>query len=177
MSDFEALTAGYEALLDGGEAGIVELGSSEENRAAALAMARRASRSIRIVSRHLDPPIYDTAEFADAVRDVVLGSRRARVDIIVLDPAPLARSGHRILRLAHRVTSFMELRIPGPEHSSYNTAMLIVDEMQTVVRKFSDRYEGAFSYGDRTSARPLVRTFDGMWEVAVSHPALRRLTL
>ena len=78
-SDFEAFR-----LKNDGET--VAIDTSEECRVAALSMARQAARSIEIVSRSLDPAIYDNAEFADAVSELVTGSRRARVR--ALGPPP-----------------------------------------------------------------------------------------
>lgn len=49
----------------------VAIDSSEACRLAALSMVRQAARSIDIVSRHLDPQMYDNRDFCEAVSQLI----------------------------------------------------------------------------------------------------------
>ncbi len=149
----------------------------EELRAAALAIVQQAHRSLDIVSRHLDPILYDNEAFVTAVRTLVVGSARARVRFLVLDTTPLAGSGHRLLELAQRLSSFLTLRVPGPEHRSLNEAWLVADETGFLHRRLSDRFEATGSYDDRQQAHALTQRLDAIWERAQAPPHLRRLFL
>lgn len=155
----------------------VEIDTSDACRLASLSMARQAARSIDIVSRNLDPPVYDNQEFEDALSDLVVGSSRARVRILVLKPDALVKQGHRLLGLTQRLTSYMEMRVPAREHRDYNAAFLVVDEIGSIYRSHSDRYEGMVKFNDRVAAMELERQFEEMWTSAVADANLRRTYL
>ena len=88
------------------DADSVDIDTSEACRLAALSMVRQAARSVEIVSRHLDPKMYDNAEFCDAVSQLVVGSRRARVRVLVRDTEPVIKNGHRLVPLAQRLPAY-----------------------------------------------------------------------
>ena len=151
--------------------------TSASNREAAVVMEQQARRTIMIVSRHLDAPIYDDTDFSTAVRNLIRGSRRAEVRVMVKDSTPVLRTGHRLIGLAQRLSSFIEIRVPARDHADFNEAFLVVDDVGYVHRNFSDRYEATVSFNDSKVARALIRTFDAMWEHAKPDPNLRRLQL
>jgi hypothetical protein len=152
----------------------VDVDSSEECRFAALSMARQAARSIEIVSRQLDPQMFDNSEFCDAVTRLVVGSRRARVRILLRQVDPVIKHGHRLVPLAQRLDSFIEMRVPAPEHDESNVAFLIVDGAGVIHRQQSDRYEATVSFNDPRLAQELTRQFEEMWQTAVQDVNLRR---
>ena len=117
------------------DTGTVDIDSSEECRLAALSMARQAARGIEIVSRRLDPHMFDNSEFCDAVSRLVIGSRRARVRVLLRQVEPVIKRGHRLVSLAQRLDSFIEMRVPAPEHDEYNGAFLIVDGAGVIHRR------------------------------------------
>lgn len=166
-SDFEAFH-----LKTDGES--VAIDTSEECRVAAISMARQAARSIEIVSRSLDPVMYDNAEFADAVSGLVIGSRRARVRALLRHTDGAVKSGHRLVAVAQRLSSFVELRVPAREYDDYNAAFLIVDGAGVIYRSLSDRYEGTVCFNDPRLAGELGRQFEEMWQTATPDPNLRR---
>lgn len=159
------------------DGGNVTVGSSEECRLAALSMARQAARSIEIVSRQLDPQIYDNQEFCDAVSDLLVGSRRARLRVLVRKTDPILKGGHRLLNLAHRLSSFIEIRVPAREYDDYNAAFLVVDGAGVIYRSLSDRYEGTVNFDDARTAGDLGRQFEEMWQTASRDSSLRRAHL
>ena len=167
----------FERLALGTDTELFEIDTSEQNRRAAAAMARQARRSVVIMTRHLDAAVYDQPEFSDAVRDLVVRSRRAEVRVLVKDSTPVLRDGHRLISLAQRLTSFMEIRVPARDHADFNEAFLLVDNVGYIHRNFSDRFEATFSFNDSKIVRGLGREFDSMWELALPDPSLRRLSL
>ena len=156
---------------------VYALDTSESNREAATALAQQARRTISIATRHLDAPIYDDGGFSTAVRDLILGSRRAEVRVLVKDSTPVLRVGHRLIALAQRLSSFVEIRVPAHQHIDFNRAFMVVDDVGYIHRNFSDRFEATMSFNDSKVARGLLREFNGMWEHAKPDPNLRRLIL
>lgn len=154
---------------------LIKLSGSADHRELAIQMAAQCRRGMDIVSRHLDPAVYDDQVFVTAVKALVLKHTRSRVRILVLNTAPVVQRGHRLLELAIRLSSFIELRTPAPEHREFNEAILVADQLGFMYRPLSDRYAGSASFCDRKTARGLTQRFDELWQYAVPDPNLRRL--
>jgi ribosomal protein L31 len=155
----------------------ISVESSAQVREASVALVAQSRRSIEIVSRNLDPAVYDTTVFADALRRFVLDSSRARVHIIVMDSRPILASGHRLVALGQQLSSFVEIRMPGRKHPAFNGAFLLADRTGSVWRQFADRFDGVANFGDRRTASDLGETFDQMWAHGDPDPNLRRLRI
>lgn len=155
----------------------IDFDTSEQLREIALTMAQNCARSLDIVSRHLDPAIYDHAAFVDAVKQIALNSQHARVRILVTDIGPVISRGHRLLDLSARLSTYIAIRKPGRDHRNFNEAMLVADNQAYIHRRFADRYDGHASYNDHRSARDLTVRFEEIWERAETDPNFRRLHL
>ena len=175
MPDNEVAAPDFERLREEDSSETIEIDSSAAHLQASIVLARNAARRIRILSRHLDPPVYDDPLFVDAVKGFVLNNRRASVRVLIQDPAPLRGIHHRFVSFSQRVTSFIELRVPGREHSRYLSAFMVVDDRGVIFRNFAIRYEGIVNFNDMHQANALIRIFDDMWEMSKSDMGLRRL--
>ncbi len=154
---------------------LLRLSGSGDHRELAIQMAAQCRHGIDIVSRHLDPAVYDDQAFVTTVKAMVLKHTRSRVRILVLNTTPVVQRGHRLLELAIQLSSFIELRTPAPEHREFNEAILVADQLGFIYRPLSDRYAGHASFCDRKTARRLTQRFDEVWQHAVPDPSLRRL--
>ncbi len=150
---------------------------SEDVRSACLALARQARRSIIITSRQLDPLVYNNSDFGVAIRDFALSSRNARLRILVSDTGPAIHSGHRLIDLSQRLSSFIEIRIPDQQQTRYNSAFVVVDSCAYLFREQSDLYAAQCCFGDRKFSDELSRQFENMWETALPDLNLRRLQI
>lgn len=155
----------------------LELARGDEVRAVCLALAQQARRTLDIVSRDLDPALYDNADFAGALRELVVNSRRAQIRVLLLDSAPVIGRGHRLVELAQRLSTYISIRIPSHEHKDLNEAWLTADAAGFLHRRFSDRYEATANFADRRQATALVNRFDEIWQRAQPDGNLRRLHL
>lgn len=140
-----------------------------------LALATQARRSLDIVSRHLDPALYDTEKFTAAVRELVVDRGRAQVRILILNSAPVITRGHRLVEMAQRLSSFISVRVPAPEHKDFNEAWLVADNTGYVYRRFSDRYDATANFDARRESNNLTNRFEELWNRAQLDPNLRRL--
>ncbi len=166
-SDFEHFT-----LKEDSQAVVVD--TSEACRLAALSMVRQASRSIEIVSRQLDPQMYDDRDFCEAVTRLITTSRRARVRALLRYTEPVVKSGHRLVTLSHRLSTFIEMRVPAREFDEYNAAFLIVDGAGVIYRTLSDGFEATVDFNGARMAQELSRQFESMWQSALPDVNLRR---
>ncbi len=149
---------------------VLELGKLSLN------MVEGACRQVDIVSRSLEPAVYNAPEFLDAVKKLLL-SGHGRVRIVVLDPASLIAQGNRLVDLAMRLSSYMEIRRPGPEQGDFNEAMLIADGLGWIHRQHADRYEGIANFHAPHKAALLAERFEALWQNAETVPHFRRLML
>jgi len=83
----------------------IEISSSEEHHRAAVLMARQCRREVNIISRRLDPAIYNLPGFVDTLKATLLANRRARVRVIVFEPRIIVRRGHLLLDMQEYLPS------------------------------------------------------------------------
>ncbi len=148
---------------------------ASEHRDLALSMTQQATRGILIFTRDLDPAVYDTPEFLEAASTLARRSPHSYVRILVQDSARASREGHRLVSLAQRLSSRVEIRKPPREYQEYNQAFFIADETGYIRRPLADRYEGVARFKDRLAARELALFFREVWERSHADRQLRRL--
>lgn len=152
-----------------------ELDSWAANKTAAIEIAGLARRSIALLSYDLEPQIYNTDEFIEAVRVVATSGRYAKVRILVQDSRRSVREGHRLIETKRRLSSFIEIRNPHHEHSKIIETYLIADERGLLYRKQADRYEGFADTDSPFEARQKLKEFEEIWSRAAPDPDMRRL--
>lgn len=148
------------------------IATSTDNRIAAVALVRQGRRYLHIFSRDLDPAVYDTTTFVSAVRELATYSRYSQIRILVQNSEHIIKHGHR---LAHRLSSFIQVRKPGRDHQALSEAFLVVDKLGLLHRKMGDRYDGVVNFNAPLEAAALVRFFDELWDRSEPDPELRRL--
>ena len=151
--------------------------SSAESVLASIKMVQQAGRSLHIISRDLDPNIYNTQEFADCVKKMVLKSKNNRVKILVRNPEQIIKRGHRLVDLSMILTSFIEIKVLGKEHESFNESLFVADQAGYIYRKDSGRYEGKLNFNDKHAARLLIHEFENLWKRSSTDPNLKRALL
>jgi predicted GNAT family N-acyltransferase len=146
-------------------------------REASLQLATQARRSLAVLSRDLDPPIYDNAEFVAAVHRLALRRPNLPVRVLLLDPAPAIRGGHRLLPLIQRLSSRCEIRAVPDDQPSRLDAFLVADGQGYLHRPLADTWEATADFRAPLEARHLEAEFQNLWDRAEPHPGLRRLYL
>ena len=109
-------------------------------------IVQQSEESLEIFSRELDPTLYDREPFLEAVSSLCVTNRKARVRILVQDPSPAVKRGHRLIELSRRISSSIEIRQPHPDYRQHNEAFLIADHCGLITRAFADRYEGTANF-------------------------------
>src|SRR6267142_122202 len=113
-----------------------------DNRNAAVGIARSAKRELVLFSHDLETALYDNEEFIATVRALATSSRFARIRIVTIDPGPAIRAGHRLVTLAQRFSSYIEIRRAASDHASLVETFLVADEAWLLYRPVASRYEG-----------------------------------
>lgn len=137
----------------------------------------QARRDICIYTRDLEPAVYEDPEVLEAIRRVAVSGRGASVRVLLQDTARVVREGHRLVDLAHRLSSVVQIRRPTEEDRNFPGAYALTDTGGYLYRTFGDRFEaeGDVCYPPRRDE--LKRQFDEVWERAEHPPELRRLGL
>ncbi|OBS11016.1 DUF7931 domain-containing protein [Acidihalobacter prosperus] len=145
--------------------------------AATLDAIDGAQRDIVILSRALDPALYDEAPVSEHLFATIRRRRHSRIRILIADLQPLRLRGHRLLALAQRVPSFIEIRLLAQRHRAERREWLIADTQTVVFREQADKGQALSAHNDRRWALDLAHEFQAMWDMAEQHPDLRRLSL
>ncbi len=146
-----------------------------DNREASVAVAAVATRGLALFSRDLEPLLYDKEEFIKVVQALAARSRMSRIRVVSIDPGASIRAGHRLMNLAQRFSSYIEVRRAAHDHAALAETYLIADETALLFRPISTRYEGYADVHAPLEARLHLRDFEGIWEKAEPDPEFRRL--
>lgn len=146
-----------------------------DNREASTAVATAAKRELALFSRDLEPLIYDSEPFLAVVQALATRSRMSRIRVVSIDPGPAIRAGHRLIALAQRFSSYIEIRRASRDHAELAETFLVADEVALLYRPVSSRYEGYADLYAPPAARLSLKTFAGIWEAAEPDPEFRRL--
>ena len=159
----------------GENSGDVVIASSDDNQAAALRLVIEGNRSLDLFSRDLEPRIYDNAQFTDAVRALAIKTRDLYVRILVIDPDFVIKHGHRLIELARRLTSHIEIRKVHEDYCNNPEAYLVVDKRGLLHRKLASRFEGVVNFNNPITATELHHQFTEMWERSKQYMDFKRL--
>jgi hypothetical protein len=157
--------------------GTIELEDLTTMRDAMAALLTLTDRSVDILTRSLDQRLYDNELIIDQLKRVGMGSRRARIRILIHDATALSRGGHRLWALMRRLPSYFELRVPSRDYRNLPTAFLVADGIGSIYQPNSEIYAGIAEFYDPVRADALRRQFEQMWEPAQPSPELRTMTI
>jgi len=156
---------------------LIKLESREDNRLAANRMIEQGQFSLRLFTPNLDPRIFDTNEFIDAVKNLALSSTHTKIYILLLDPTLVVTRGHRIVELARKISSHIFIHRADEEDHDRFDSFIVVDDVGIIHRPHADRFEGSAEFNNPGKARLLTKEFKEAWERSVPDPELRRLHL
>ncbi|HEX7965125.1 MAG TPA: acyltransferase [Gammaproteobacteria bacterium] len=146
-----------------------------DNRAASVAVAAIAKRELVLFSHDLEPMLYDKEEFIAAVQALATRSRMSRIRVVTIDPGPAIRAGHRLVALAQRFSSYIEVRRASHDHAGLAETYLVADSTALLLRPVATRYEGYADLHAPFEARQQLKGFEEIWEKAEPDPEFRRL--
>lgn len=154
------------------------LDRAAEVRDFAVEVARGARHGLMLASRELEFDLYDHEPFIDAVKAVALAGRSVCVRLLVDDIRVAVERDHRLIQLAQRLSSKIEVRRPNVEWSgSDRPALLLNDVGGWLKRNDPGRYDAEGALADRPRARELQLAFDRIWEHAEPETRLRLLKI
>ncbi|MGA9342060.1 MAG: GNAT family N-acetyltransferase [Rhodanobacteraceae bacterium] len=156
----------------------IETDDRAEALSAMLDILGDASHQIAIFTRDLDPDLLDVADTLDQLKRIALSGRGARIRIVVQEPRLPVAKGHRLLAMAQRLPTVVQLRTPlEPQDIGTTSAFVLNDRGGYWYRPFADRFEGEGSTFALARHRELLLRFDETWERSETSIELRALDL
>ena len=143
------------------------LSTFDEVRAATETVAASGQRLISIMTPDLEPEIYDQAALLEIIKRFVLGHSFAKVRVLMRDQARLSNGANRFIAMAHRLTSYLEIRIRAPQYRELTAAYCIADDRAIVYRLRADRAEGIAGFNNPPIARQYLQEFDAVWQASM----------
>jgi predicted GNAT family N-acyltransferase len=156
---------------------LFHLHSPEEHLIHGSAMLRQAKRDLAIFSLNLDPAVFDQPAFLEAFKALALRSRFTRIRILLQDNVLVLQQGHRLVELAQRLPSVIEIRKPNEDYLTFPENFLLVDDCGYLHRKGSESYTGIACYHNRHRVNRLLALFDEAWAYGTPDRELARLHL
>ncbi len=143
---------------------------------AALEVVGVARHELVLISVELDRRLFGTEAFTDKLRGFIVAHRRARLRVLVHDPAAAVRNSIRLVEFGRLLSSRIEFRAIPEERRKLREEFLVADERALLYRSSPDQLE-AKHYADAPMvARSHLREFEVLWhesEVAREMSTLR----
>lgn len=156
--------------------GEIVLETRAMNIAAIHKLASSAVNYLKIISRSLDSQVYNRVEIVDAISEFARRNRHSSVEILVYDCTDIIKNSHRLIHLAEKASSKINIRkLPG-HLPPFNESLVIADNKGYLHNPQSDRYEGVVSFNDPTRCLELNKTFTDMWNLGEIEPYLRTVS-
>lgn len=153
----------------------VPLETSDDCRAAVTELVRQGHRTLLIFTRDLDRKVYDDADFIDAVSALARRHHLSWVRILVQDMEPVIHGRHRLVELAQRLSSRIEIRAVNRRYNTLNKAFLVVDDTGLLLRDTARGYSGSVNFYAPHEAHEYAALFHKTWDVSERDPNLNRL--
>ena len=144
------------------------ISSLDEVRTATETVAASGQRLISIMTPDLEPEIYDQGAFLEIIKRFVLGRSFAKVRVLLRDQARMGNGANRFVAMAHRLTSYLEIRIRAAQYRELTAAYCIADDRAIVYRLRADRSEGIAGFNNPPIARQYLQEFDAVWQASAT---------
>lgn len=151
------------------------LDNQEDFQSFSLQLLANTGRNLAILSRDLDPAIFNSDEFAEAVSQLARSSRYAQVQILVKDTRPLLEINHKLLRLAQRLSSKIILRKLTIEPDNKEMAFILCDNSGLLYQNDEAAYQGFANFDATVEVKRLRESFDYIWQYGEADPELQQL--
>ncbi|MFZ0872796.1 MAG: GNAT family N-acetyltransferase [Rhodanobacter sp.] len=158
--------------------GPLPTGSRSETAATRLQLLQETRHRLAIYLPLLDNDSYASTEELAELRRIAISGRGAQIRVLLHDPAAALRNDHRLVALAQRLPSALQIRMPVEEADlAYLSAYLLNDVRGYLFLPEANRPQGRAASRDRAALAPLQQHFDEVWERAERASVLQALNI
>lgn len=153
-------------------------GSRSEIAASRLQLLAETSHRLAIYQPLLTDEVYASPNELAELRRIATSGRGAQIRLLVHDPATALRDSHRLIALAQRVPSIVQVRTPVDEVDlAYGSSYLLTDQGGYIFQPDAQRASGRGAAHDRAAQAPLMQHFNEVWERSARATVLHPLDL
>lgn len=143
----------------------------------AVALCDTALRHFCILSPGLDHNVFDNTALADGLTALIRRSRQTSVRILIADSRTLVSRGHRLLNLARRLPTAIQLQKLA-EHPDWKGETVVIRDHDGVLYKpGGSDHDGFYEPESRASTRRHLELFEDLWRHSAQDIELRTLSL
>jgi hypothetical protein len=143
----------------------------------ALSLIQQARRSICFLGATLDNVLFDHADVVTSISAFSRRSPRAQARFLVHDSQQAISQGHRLIALAQKMTSSIEIRTVSEQYKAIKQTFLLIDDAAYLYSQTAGPYIGRASFDDMSENRQLQQLFNTVWDHGNPDLMTRRLTL
>ena len=143
----------------------------------AAGLLRQTKRELALFTHDLDPAVFDQLPFLEAFKALAMRSRHSRLRILLQDNTLVLQRGHRLVELAQRLPSVVEIRRPYEDYLAHPENFLLADDSGYLHKRSLEGYSGIACYHNRHRVNRLLAVFDEAWEHGTPDRELARLHL
>jgi predicted GNAT family N-acyltransferase len=158
--------------------GALPVGSRSETAAARLQLLGETRHRLALYMPLLGNDSYASAEELAELRRIAISGRGAQIRILLHDPAAALRNDHRLIALAQRLPSAIQIRVPVDEVDlGWASACLLNDVGGYLFLPEAARPQGRAARSNRANAVPLQQHFDEVWDRSERASTLQTLDI
>jgi len=155
----------------------IHIDTVEENKNAALSLAKQAHYSIDIFSQDMDAEIYNNHAFEQSVFKLAKKHPSTKIRILTQDSSKAIQNGHRLIKLAQSITSSVFIHNPSREYQAEKCAFMVVDRQSLLYRVTANNrnYKASINFMAPQHASKLTDYFNEVWEQSTADMQTRRV--
>ncbi|WP_438970058.1 hypothetical protein [Methylophaga sp.] len=153
----------------------VTFDSRDQAAAIALDLIKQARHEICFFGPLIDPVLLDNEAVIEQLSEFARRSARTRIRIVVFDTRKNISQSHRLIPLAQRLTSKIEIHIASPKHQKSHSMFLLVDTEAYMHFPNAERYVGRAENQALAEVRDKQQNFDEIWNQSKQDINSRRL--
>ncbi|MGQ0696739.1 MAG: DUF7931 domain-containing protein [Panacagrimonas sp.] len=131
-----------------------------------LQIVSTARFHLALMSVDLDRNLFGTSAFAEGLRNFILQHRRARLRVLVHEPAKAVRNSVRLVELGRLLSSRIEFRTVPVEDRKMREEFMIADERALLYRSTPEQLDAKYYADAPMVARSHLRAFETLWSEA-----------
>ena len=135
------------------------------------------TRNVRIYSQELDHALFDQEAVVEALSTFIRSGPPTRLQVLIHSSSAIISRGHRLLTLARRLDSKIEIRLVPRELADDKHCCVICDESAYWLLPDHLEYQSLSNRFDPVQAGKLAERFDYLWDRSAPDPELRTLRL
>jgi hypothetical protein len=136
-----------------------------------------AGRLVQIYSKDLDPRVLSETKIEKLLLKFIKGSRASKIQLLIFDESFLRGVDHRLVALAQRFTSFLEIRVIPRDYHENHFGFYLTDKKRIIHRNNIERYEAEFAELPNSLVKEKSKWFDDIWQQSSPASFLRALHL